>query len=74
MERGIDPKLKKHFKKILLSYLFGSAWLFTNIIAGVYFKFAIIGKVPIYANILFYLFVLVSLLFLLRFFYKTWGK
>ncbi|MCC7401915.1 MAG: hypothetical protein IT214_10575 [Chitinophagaceae bacterium] len=74
MEKGIDPRLRKQFKKILLSYFFGTLWLMTNVMAGVYFKLAIRGAVPLYANILFYAFLIITLLLLLRFLYKTWKQ
>lgn len=72
MERGFDPELKKYFRKILYSFSFGLLWLAANVTAGIYFKLAYSSEQPLWVNVLFYTFLVLSLLLLLRYYYRIW--
>ncbi|HVT84813.1 MAG TPA: hypothetical protein VHD35_06405 [Chitinophagaceae bacterium] len=72
MEQGFDPEIKKYFRKILYSFSFGLLWLAANVTAGIYFKLAYRSEQPLLVNILFYIFLFVSLFLLLRYYYRVW--
>ena len=70
MEQGWDPELIKYFRKILNTIAFGILWLMATLIAGFYFGLAfhpiILYRVLCYAG------VSISLLLLIRYFYRIW--
>jgi len=70
MEQGWDPEVKKYFKKILNTIAIGLFWLMMVLTAGLYFRLAYHGTL-IY-TILFYAAVLISLFFLIRYYYQIW--
>ena len=70
----MDPEVAKYFKKILNSLFAGLMWLFINITGGIYFGLAFSNEYPLFVNILFYVWLAASLILLLWFYYKTWGK
>lgn len=74
MESGWDPDVKKYFRKVLNTISYGLIWMMAAVAAGLYFRLAIPGERPLYAIIIFYIVLLASFLFLLRFFYSTWKK
>ena len=74
MEQGWDPEVKKFFRKIISSFSFGLLWLISVVTAGLYFGLAHRDDLPILYNILFYVFLVVSLFALLRYLYKLWKK
>lgn len=74
MERGMDPELKKYFRKVMYSFFFGLMWLAVNVTAGIYFELAYSNELPLVFIILFYAFLLISLIALLRYYYNTWKK
>jgi len=68
----MDPEVKKYFKKIINSFTIGLLWLFLIVTFGLYFQLGFIsGKLQWY-NFIFYLFLVLSFLFLIRFYYKVW--
>ncbi len=69
---GIDPQVKKYFKKILSSFSYGVLWMLAMSTAGLYFGLALIDEHLRWYNVLFYFLFLISILLLIRFFYKTW--
>ena len=74
MEQGWDPEVKKYFVKILNSISIGLLWLMAMVIAGLYFQLGYRTNKPAFFNVLFYFVLLVSLFFLIRYYYKTWKK
>ena len=74
MEQGWDPEVKKYFVKILNSISIGLLWLMAMVTAGLYFQLGYRTNKPAFFNVLFYFVLLVSLLFLIRYYYKTWKK
>jgi hypothetical protein len=73
MERGIDPEVKKYFRKILYSLFFGLLWLVAGITAGVYYELAFFNDNPVPSGI-YYFGLAASLFFLLRYYVKAWSK
>src|ERR1041385_1643958 len=65
MERGMDPEVKKYFRKIVYSFSYGMLWLTANVTAGIYFGLAYERDHPLLI-ILFYVFFGSSLFLLLR--------
>lgn len=74
MEQGWDPEVKKYFVKILNSISIGLLWLMAMVTAGLYFQLGYRTNRPAFFNVLFYFVLLVSLFFLIRYYYKTWKK
>jgi hypothetical protein len=74
MEKGFDPEIKKYFRKILYSFSFGLLWMIANITAGIYYGLAYKSNRPFIFTILFYMGLVLSLAFLLRYYYRTWKK
>jgi hypothetical protein len=75
MESGWDPEVKKFFVKILNTVSLGLMWMMLMVTIGLYFGLAyhVEGRSFIY-TIVFYIFMVASLLFLVRHFYKLWKK
>ena len=70
----VEPEVIAFFKTIISSVFLGLFWLLINLTLGIYFGFFFIdGKISI-GNILFYLFVLISFVFLVRYYIKKWKK
>jgi len=74
MESGIEPEVKKYFQKVLYSFSYGLLWLGGNATAGIYFGLAYRSEKPAIVIILFYVAFLLSLVLLLRYYYRAWKK
>jgi hypothetical protein len=74
MESGWDPRVRRYFRKILNSIAYGVAWMFTGMIAGLYYGLAYTNGKPLIYTVLFYVFMCVTLWLLVRYLYKTWRK
>ena len=72
MEQGWDPEVKKYFRKILNTIGFGLLWLMTALTIGLYWGLAHHSN-KLY-TLIFYFGLLVSLFFLVRYYYKIWRK
>lgn len=73
MEQGWDPDVKKFFRKIINTISFGLIWLMTVVTAGLYFKLGYRTDKPVYM-IIYYSATLITLFFLLRYYYRIWKK
>jgi hypothetical protein len=72
MPSGIEPEVKRYLKKVLNSLFIGLLWLLINSTLGIYFELGFVdGKVAI-GNILFYLWLVASIVLLLWYYYRTW--
>lgn len=70
----MDPEVKKYFRKIINSFFIGLLWMFVMATLGLYFQLGLIdGKLQWY-NWIFYGFTLLSLVILLRLYYKIWRE
>jgi TRAP-type C4-dicarboxylate transport system permease small subunit len=69
---GMDPEVRRYFKKIMNSFSFGLMWLLTMATAGIYFELGFVRDGFKWYNIIFYSLCLVSFIFLIRYLYKTW--
>ena len=70
MEQGWDPEVIKYFLKIINTIAIGLAWLMAVLTAGLYFGLAYHSN--IFYIILFYTGLVISLAFLLRYYYRIW--
>lgn len=70
----MEPEVKDFLKKVLQSVFTGLLWMMINMIAGIYFGWMFINDKFSVGNIIFYTFLIVSLLLLIRFYYKIWKQ
>lgn len=71
---NFEPDVKDFLKRIVSSLFLGLFWLMLNMTLGIYFGLLFVdGKVSI-GNMIFYVFLLGSLVLLIRFYYRTWKK
>ena len=69
---SMDPEVMKYFKKIISSFSVGLLWLFAISTLGIYFQLGFADGGLHWYNWIFYIFSLVTLLLLLRFYYRLW--
>jgi hypothetical protein len=69
---GMEPEVKTFLKKIVSTIFIGIFWLILNMTFGIYFGLLFIEDRIRIGNILFYLFLIASLVLLIRFYYRTW--
>lgn len=72
MERAWDPEVTKYFRKIMNTVSVGLSWLLSAMTAGIYFRLAY--DRPVIYLIIYWVIVLVTLVLLIRYFYRTWRK
>ena len=72
MEQGWDPEIRKYFLRIINTIGWFLLWLMSSVTAGLYFKLAYRTERPLILVFVFYAALLISLFFLLRYFYRTW--
>ena len=74
MAEEFEPGVRKYLMKILNSLCFGLLWLSLNVLGGLYCGYGIVkGKLSL-GNILFFCWFILSLAFLLYYYYRTWRK
>jgi tellurite resistance protein TehA-like permease len=69
-----DPDVKKFLLKVLNSVSLVLLWMMACATAGIYFELGYTNGKPLIYTILFYSGMIISLLFLLLYLYKTWNK
>jgi hypothetical protein len=74
MERGWDPEVRKFFKKIMNSISIGLLWMMLMVFIGLYHGWAYVYGRPDIYNIIFYSVLLISLVLLIRYYYRLWKK
>ena len=74
MESGWDPDVKRFFIRILNTISIGLLWLLIATTAGFYFKLALPGERPLWVVIIYYVLLVLSLVFLLRYYQQRWNK
>lgn len=71
-ERGMDPEVKKYFRKIMNSFSAGLLWMMAVATAGIYFRLGLIRNEIAWYTILFYALSLITFLILIRYLYRIW--
>jgi hypothetical protein len=74
MEKNWDPGVKKFFIKILNSISLGLLWMMACAMAGIYYELGYIHGKPVWQPLVFYTAMLVSLVFLIRYFIRVWKQ
>ena len=69
---GFEPETRAYLKRIIKSIFITLPWMMTNIMAGLYYEYAIINEKISTGNILFYSFFLVSFAALVWYLLKLW--
>jgi hypothetical protein len=72
--RGMDPEVKRYFKKIMNSFALGALWLLTISTAGLFFNLGIARDGVKWYNIVFYAIAFTSFAALLYYYYKLWHR
>ena len=72
MSQGMDPEVKRYFRKIIYSLSYGLLWMTLNVMAGIYWGFGLIEGHFKFYNLLFFCWLLASLGLLLYYYYRTW--
>ncbi len=67
-----DPDVKKFLLSVLNSVCLVLLWMMASATAGIYYELGYTNGKPLIYTILFYAGMAISLLFLLRYLYKTW--
>jgi hypothetical protein len=71
---GMDPEVKKYFRKIINSFSLFLLWMMTVVTAGLYFKLGPVHDGVRWYNVLFYGLFALSLGGLLFYLYRVWRK
>jgi membrane protease YdiL (CAAX protease family) len=71
---GMDAEVKVYFRKIMKSFSVGLLWLMLSVTMGLFLKFGHLQNGWRWENYIFYGFLLLSLLALIRYFYNVWRK
>jgi ABC-type bacteriocin/lantibiotic exporter with double-glycine peptidase domain len=71
---GIDPEIKRFFKKIINSFSIGLLWLLSMFTAGLFFNLGITHNGIKWYNIVFYIIAVLTFIALLFYFYRVWKK
>lgn len=73
-DQGMDPEVKKYFRKIINSFSFGMLWMMVIFTLGLYFRMGFVYDKIRWFNVVFYLIFLLTLLLLIRYLYSIWKK
>jgi RsiW-degrading membrane proteinase PrsW (M82 family) len=71
---GMDPEIKRLFRKIINSFSMGILWMLSMFTAGFFFDLGVTHNGIRWYNALFYIIALVTFIWLLFYFYRTWKK
>lgn len=71
---GMDPEVKRYFRKIIKSFAVGGLWLLTIGNMAFFMGWAVIKNELRWYNTAFYAFFLLTLSLLIWFFYRVWRK
>jgi hypothetical protein len=71
---GMDPEVKRYFRKIINSFSMGLLWLLSIATAGLFFKLGIIYHKFLWYHAVFYILLAVSFILLIMYYYKLWNK
>jgi ABC-type spermidine/putrescine transport system permease subunit II len=71
---GMDPEVKRYFRKIINSFSIGLMWMLSVATTGLFYGLGISRNGIKWYNILFYLLSLITLAGLIYYLYKVWNK
>ena len=70
--QGMDPELRRYFRKIMNSFSWGLMWMIAVATAGIFFKLAFPVSGMEWPNYAFYIIAVLTFALLIRYFYRTW--
>ncbi len=68
----MEPEVKAFLLMIVNSISMAMLWLLANMTVGIYFNYAFFDESPSLSNIIFYLFLITSFIFLFLYLRKKW--
>ena len=68
----MDPDIKAFLLLIVNSLSMGILWMFVNMTFGIYFGFAFFENTPTIGNFIYWIFLIISFIFLIRYYKKKW--
>jgi hypothetical protein len=71
-DQGMDPEVKRYFRKIINSFSFGLLWMITVATVGFFLEFAIPFHGWHIENFIFYALALLTFLLLIRYYVRVW--
>jgi hypothetical protein len=71
---GMEPESKDFLRRILWSFFMGWLWLTINMTLGIYFRLLLFEEGLRLVNLLFYLFLVGSLVCLVWYYRRLWKK
>ncbi len=69
---GVEQDTRKFLLKIVSTISAIVLWMVIHIFIGIYLNYAFYDPTPTWKNIIYYIFVLVTLFFLVRYLRKKW--
>ena len=72
MNENQDPGVRFFFLKIINTIAAGLLWLMAAFTGGLYLKLAYIGERPLWAVLIFYVFIITLLVLLIRYYLRMW--
>lgn len=70
----MEKEVKDFFKRIIQTISLGLLWLLINATAGIMYGHMFIDKKPTLGNIIFYCWLILSFILILRYYIKLWSK
>jgi hypothetical protein len=72
---GMEPEIREFLIRIMQTVSMGLVWLLVNMSIGIYFGFGFFEDSPSLWNYIFYVWFIISLILLIRYFRHKWkGK
>ncbi|HMO62296.1 MAG TPA: hypothetical protein PKC39_02600 [Ferruginibacter sp.] len=68
----MEPDVKAFLLLIIQTLSMGLLWLLINMTLGIYYNLAFFEETITWKNVLYYIFLLVTLFLLIRYFIKKW--
>jgi hypothetical protein len=73
-DSGLDDETRRYFSRIISSFFTGLFWMLVMSMLAFYFGLAVPDGRLRWYNILFYVLFLLSLAWLIRYFYRKWKR
>ena len=70
---NMEPEVRNFLVKVASSLSLGLLWLLVNSTVGIYFNYAFFEHTPSVENYLFYVWLLLSLTFLIIYYRRKWN-
>ena len=71
---GMDPEVKRYFRKIINSFSYGLLWMMSFVTLGLFFGLADVAHGLQWYTIVFYAFAFISFAALIYYYIRLWRK